>query len=50
MTATQRTALKILDAANANAIYCEGNGWIWRDEVRQSESLAEKVCVQFRSK
>jgi hypothetical protein len=49
LSETQQLALGILRAARSSAIYCEGEGWIWLEDIRKNVHLAEKILLQFRT-
>jgi hypothetical protein len=40
MTENQKKALAHLEAIGANAICFPTTGWIWRDDIRRLESVA----------
>ena len=43
MTKAQHDAMAYMDSVHANAVRFPSTGWIWRDDIRRREALAEIV-------
>jgi len=49
MTTKQRQALKVFDARNAGSLRVRCT-WVWRDDVRRSEEIAEMVLREHEAR
>jgi len=43
MTTAQKEAMAYMDSIDANAVRFPSTGWIWKDDIRRRECIAEIV-------
>jgi hypothetical protein len=48
LTATQKTALRMMGEENLGAILVQGLGWVWPQDIRDSEKTAEAVVARLQ--
>jgi len=45
---TRRQALRLMAARDAGAVWVEGRGWVWAEDVRRDIRAAEAVVRQLK--
>jgi hypothetical protein len=48
LTATQKTALRMMGEENLGAILIKDFGWVWPEDIRNSEEAAKAVVARLQ--